>query len=115
LHSSKESDSIAPERGKPSYFKESVLMPSHNGNSAQVSVRIRYEGRRCDSVVLRPSGERVWLEGDEFEVMRIVKPAGMESEPFYHRVGRPYEAALSVVFQALSERRRLSARRGVKA
>ena len=92
-------------------------MSSQNRNSALLSVRIRYKDRRSDSVVLQRSGQRVWLDGDEFEVMRIVEPAGMEAEPFYHRVGRSYEAALSVVFQALSERRRPAARRagGLKA
>jgi hypothetical protein len=69
-----------------------------------LSVRICYDDHRQESVVIRSLGERVWLDGDEFEKMQIVEPAGLEAEPLFHRVGRPYDAILSVAFQALSER-----------
>lgn len=64
------------------------------------------------SVVIRNTGERVRFDGDEFEKLQIVEPAGLESEPFFHRAGRPYEDILAVVFQALSELRAEGSRGG---
>ncbi|MDD8026712.1 MAG: hypothetical protein PHI34_09355 [Acidobacteriota bacterium] len=71
----------------------------------KISVRIESQGRRRQSVVIHSSGERVWLDGHEFEKLIIVEPAGWEREPLFHEIGRPYEAILSVAFQAISERR----------
>lgn len=71
----------------------------------ELSIRIFHDRRRGESLVLRRSGERVWLDGDEYEMLRIVEPAGMEGDPLFHKVGGPFEGILSIAFQALSERR----------
>ncbi len=75
-------------------------------------IRIAYGSASREVLVLSRSGERLWLDGREFETLRIVEPAGLEAEPLYRCLDQPVEAILSVAFQALAERRvRQAARR----